>query len=191
MTLNDTQKGYGLVSIVNHWATAVLIATAIGLGWIFEDMERGPLKGELFAVHVAVGLTVLALALVRIAWRYANATPALAGQPAAWERIAARAGHVALMAMLVIMPLSGILMVVGGGHELAFFGLTLIPASGQEIEALNGAGHVIHGLGANLLIALIAIHILAAFKHHLFDRDATLTRMLGRAPAATLAPAAE
>lgn len=188
MRLKDTRDAYGVVSIVNHWATAILIIAAIALGWIFEDLERGALKGNLAMVHMSIGMLVLALGLLRIGWRSAGSTPRPVGDARGFKQTAARIGHWALIVMILIMPISGILLQIGEGRPVGLFGLVLIPASGQVIEALAGIGHVVHGLGTNLLIALIAVHVLAALKHHVLDRDATLVRMLGRSAQAEAVP---
>ena len=181
MQLKDSQASYGLVSIINHWATAALVVLALGIGLILEDLARGDLKSNVVMVHMTAGLLVLALGLLRLGWRTTQPRPEPAGQPAGWEQRAARLGHGALALMILLMPLSGILMQIGEGHAVGMFGLVLIEGSGREIEVLEQVGHVIHGFGGNLLIGLIALHVLAAIKHHVFDRDATLVRMLGRA----------
>lgn len=191
MTLGNTRDRFGLVSILNHWLTAVLITGAIGVGWIFEDLERGALQAGLTQIHFSLGLMILALALFRIGWRFAAGLPGPAGAPTVWEHSAARIGHIALMAMIVLMPISGILMQIGEGRELAIFGLIIVPATGLQIDFMHDLAHSLHEGGANMLIFLIAVHVLAALKHHLIDQDPTLLRMLGRSERQVVATAAE
>lgn len=181
MKLTNTKETFGLVSIVNHWVTATLVVVALGIGLVFEDMARGALKSELFGIHMSIGVLVLTLALLRIGWRSTNPTPAPAVQTPGWQQTASRIAHWALILLILLMPLTGILTQVGEGRAVGLFGVVLIPASGREIGVLEEIGETIHGVGANLLIGLIALHVLAALKHHVYDRDATLARMLGRA----------
>ncbi len=78
------------------------------------------------------------------------------------------------------MPISGFMMTIGGGYPVGIFGFELIAHSEDKIEILSEAGHLIHGLGGKLLIALILLHAVAAIKHERLDKDGTLSRMLGR-----------
>jgi len=80
----------------------------------------------------------------------------------------------------LLMPISGILMQLGEGRAIAFFGLELIAASGVENEIIEKIGEVGHGLGSKLMILAVALHIAAALKHHFIDKDGTMTRMLGK-----------
>ncbi|MES9855083.1 MAG: cytochrome b/b6 domain-containing protein [Sedimenticola sp.] len=72
------------------------------------------------------------------------------------------------------------MMSIGGGYPVGVFGFEIIARSEDKIEILSKIGHVIHGLGGKLLIALILLHIVGAIKHERIDKDGTLSRMLGR-----------
>ena len=77
------------------------------------------------------------------------------------------------------MPISGLMMSIGGGHSIGVFGLDIFTSSGEKIEFLSQAGHIGHGLGAKVLMFFILLHIAGAIKHQLIDKDGTISRMLG------------
>jgi cytochrome b561 len=177
MRLTDSKTGYGLVTIVNHWAIAVLMLGLIAFGLILEGMPRSPDKGALIGLHKSLGVLVLLLALVRIGWRaWQPAITPFAHQPK-WEPLAARAMHLTLIAATILIPLSGVLGSLYGGHDVSVFGLFTIPAQG-EVSAVRAVTHVIHGPGSYLVLALVAGHALVSLKHHVLDGDTTLRRML-------------
>ncbi|MBB4286343.1 cytochrome b [Roseospira goensis] len=177
MRLTDSKTGYGLVTIINHWAIAVLMLGLIAFGLILEGMPRTPDKGALVGLHKSLGVLALALALVRIGWRaWQPAITPFAHQPR-WEPTLARAMHLTLIAATILIPLSGVLSSVFGGRDLTVFGLFTIPALG-EVAAVRSVAHVIHGPGSYLVLALVAGHALVSLKHHFLDRDTTLRRML-------------
>lgn len=178
MRLTDTTSRFGSISIWNHWLTAGLIVVLVGLGWYFEDLPRGPEKASLLGVHMGLGLMAFGLGLARLGWRSLNRMPAAAGDHALWERRLARIAHLILMALLLIMPLSGMLHVMAEGRTVSFFGLLALPALVGQSEILAKITGAVHGLGANLLVVTIGLHVAGALKHHIFDRDHTLTRML-------------
>ena len=79
-----------------------------------------------------------------------------------------------------MMPISGVIMTIGGGRSIAVFGVELIAGSGEKIEALSQVGHVIHGLGGKLIILYLIHHVIGSIKHQMFDKDGTLSRIVGR-----------
>lgn len=182
MALTDTRTGYGWITIINHWLTAVLILGLIAFGLVLEGMPRSPDKGALIHLHKSLGVLALLLALVRIGWRaWQPRIVPFAGQPD-WEPRAAQAVHLALIAATVLVPLSGVLGSVYGGHDVAFFGLPLLAAQG-EVAAIQAVAHVVHVWGSYLILAIVAGHAVVALKHHFLDGDTTLRRMLSPAPA--------
>jgi cytochrome b561 len=189
---------YTAVAIVLHWAIAAAILFLIPLGfWMHIQAEHGNVSEGLyraFQLHKSVGLTVLALSLVRLGWRLANPPPALPPHMPAWERFAAKATHWAFYAIMIGMPLSGWLFVSAGWslHEdrsLAvathYFGLFQVPAlfglpqAGDDVRAgVANAAFVAHYVMAYAAIGLAVLHVAAALKHHLFDKDNVLTHMI-------------
>ena len=128
--------------------------------------------------HKAIGITVLALTLARLAWRLGHRRPALPASVSSVERRLAHAAHWTLYALLVLMPLSGWAMVSGpeGRRPLTWFGAFDIPNLPASAAA-SGTGAAAHGLLGWGMVALVVFHIDAALRHHWILRDPTLARM--------------
>ncbi|WP_305369414.1 cytochrome b [Photobacterium leiognathi] len=166
-------------TIALHWITGVLFIGLIILGLYVEGLPRSPEKFELLGIHKSLGVIVLAVALIRIAWRFKEgAIPAAPEQSRALQIFAKSIQHLLLLATL-LMPISGIMMSVGGGRALEVFGVEILAAR-EKVEWLGSLGHTIHGIAANIIIALIVLHVLGALKHQLINKDNTLVRMFGR-----------
>jgi len=181
MQLKDSPSRFGVVSILNHWVTAVLVLGMIGVGLYMSDLPRGPDKSQMIGMHKSIGIIVLGLALLRLLWRMGNPLPALLGTDSAWQRRAARIAHLALYALLLVLPLTGWIMSSAGNHPVSVFGLFTLPPLVDQSKALGEAFEEIHVVLAWSLMAVLALHFVAALKHHFMDGDATLRRMLGRA----------
>ena len=187
MTLKNTDR-WGGVSMTLHWLIAVLIL-AIGIvGLTMGELPRTPKYFWVYTAHKSLGITVLALMLLRLGWRlYAGAPAPVPGTPA-WQARAASLTHWLLYALALAMPLSGWLYDSASGlRPFKFFGLFAMPKLVAPNESLRALSHEVHELGFWLLIALVLLHAGAAFYHHAFLRDATLTRMIPgrRKPTAT------
>ena len=166
---------YTRVAIAFHWAIALLIGLnlwlGLGAGALPKDWPAMP-------VHKAVGITVLALTLGRIAWRLMHPAPPLPADLKPWERLAARGSHFALYGFMLAMPLTGWAMVSGAKRRpLEWFGLFDIPYLPVS-DAVSGFGHDAHELLGWGLIALLAVHVAAALRHHFLLRDNVLARMM-------------
>ncbi|MDR9440714.1 MAG: cytochrome b [Halomonas sp.] len=168
----DTEHRYGLVSRALHWSMALLVLLMLGSDWWMEGFE-GLGEAAAMDLHQSMGLTLLSLLAFRLAWRAVNR-----GRPAvlAHWRLAARLGHLALYALLLIIPLSGLFAAWGSGEGVTLFGAPLI-AAGAEIEWLEEAFEETHELLANLLWFVIAGHVLAALAHQWWLGERSLQRM--------------
>jgi cytochrome b561 len=184
MTLKDSSAGYGLVSVLLHWASAILIAALIGLGWTFADLPRGPERDLYAGLHVSLGILFLLVALARVGWRLASGMPPSVARGSALERRLAPIVHRLLLATMVLLPVAGLVLLASIGRTPHLFGLPVPVPFVPESHALHEAAELVHKAGANLvLLPLLALHVLGALKHHLLDRDATLRRMLRPATA--------
>jgi cytochrome b561 len=153
-----------------------------------EDMRNGPDKIAVYKLHKSFGLTVLALMLFRIAWRWQERQrPALPPMPA-WQRLTASALHVLLYVCALVMPISGWLYNSAANFPLRWFELFKVPALSGADPALKSLAGNVHGFTAYLLIGLLCLHVAAALKHHFIDRDNVLRAML---PWKRSGPAAE
>jgi len=189
--LRNTRTGYGSVAIVFHWTMAVLILGMLALGLYMHDLPLDqPSTFALYQWHKSFGFVVLSLAALRLLWRLINPSPRLPSGLHPLERAGAHLGHVGLYALLFALPLTGWFMVSASpwGIPTVLFNTLPVPhlpvpeALGPKDQA-ESFFKLLHEYGAYLLMALIAIHVAAAFKHHLLSRDDTLKRMVSTRPA--------
>lgn len=168
---------YDPVTQALHWATALAIVGAYSITLIVEDMARGPAKTQLMGLHMSLGVTVFALTALRLSWRVLAAKPLPANGPSMMV-LAAKMGHLALYALMVVVPVIGMTMVWAKGREIGFFGLfTLPPLIGPDRELAEFLEET-HELVGNALIALAGIHAAVAIFHQVVLRDGTLARMV-------------
>lgn len=179
MKLRDSANRYGLVTIANHWLTALIMIGMVILGLYMADLPKGPEKGNLVDIHKSFGVLVLMLGVLRLSWRLFNPMPQPVGDEAPLLRKLARLLHKLLMALILLLPLSGWLMSSAGAHSVSFFGQFTLPALVAENKSLGGTVRDLHELLAWTLLTLLALHAGAALKHHFIARDKTLRRMLG------------
>lgn len=174
----DTKSQLSRSTVILHWLIAVAIIGSLAFGLYLEDLPRSQNTDELIGLHASIGVTILLFALYRIVVRIRNRLPKPLTVTPYWQQKSAVAAHILLLVGTVLMPVSGIIMSIGGGHSVAWFGLELIP-DGDGNELLSDIGHIMHGLGGKLFMLVIMFHIVATLKHQWIDKDATLKRMLG------------
>ena len=184
--IKDTPNRLSHTTVALHWLVAIGVIGMLAVGLYMAENDAY----ALYPLHKSSGMLLLLVILPRVAWRVLNGWPAPVGSYRAWEHTLARAVHWVLLVGTALMPLSGMLMSAAGGHGLAIFGWELLaanpdPAHPDKVIALSKAaaefGHETHEILASVLIGAIILHVAAALKHHLLDRDGTLRRMLGKA----------
>lgn len=171
-----SHSGYSRVAIVLHWTIALLILGNIA-GAILHEAVAPATGAAIMAAHKSIGLTVLALSLFRLGWRVSHGFPRFPDTTPRWDAVAARSTHLAFYAVMIGLPLLGWMMVSAGDRPLTWFGLfdvPKLPVSPQVADWSHDA-HVTIGLAT---LALVALHVAGALKHHLVDRDDVLARML-------------
>ena len=178
MGMRNTDTAWGTVSMALHWLIVLLVLAAALIGLTMDDLPNSATKVKVYALHKSLGLTVLALMLVRLLWRLVGGRPAaLAGTPR-WQNATATITHWLLYAALFAMPLSGWLYNSASNFPLRWFGLFQVPAlSGRDPE-LKAIAHDTHETLFWVIVALVLLHAGAALWHHLVRRDETLDRML-------------
>ncbi|MGU3416985.1 cytochrome b [Methylobacterium sp. D54C] len=161
-----------------HWSVASAILPMLAYGFWLRAVPEGPGRGTAIRLHKSLGMLLLLLVLARLLWRAWEGWPAPSSQHRSWEVWAARAMHGALLAAILLMPLSGIARSLAYPRALALFEWPLIPKLFETRPELiyQTAVWVHDGLGL-ALPGLIALHVAAALKHHVLDRDDTLRRM--------------
>lgn len=178
MTWKNTNDRWGPVSQLLHWLIVVLILGMGTLGLVMTEMHNSPDKIRIYLLHKSFGLTVLALVTLRLLWRlYAGTPKPVPGTPHWQERIASLT-HAGLYLLIFAMPISGWILNSAAGFPLRWFNLFNLPAIAGKSESLHDAAVQVHEWLFWTLIALATVHAAAAIYHHLFQRDATLARML-------------
>lgn len=178
MPVRNTVETWGSVAKAFHWTIAVLIIGQFVLGVIAVNLPVGMEKLTVLARHKSVGITILGLAILRLAWRAANRVPAMPAGMTRWERLAARTTHAALYALLIVVPLAGWTMSSAKNFPVSWFGLVQLPDFVALDDAVYDRTHAMHVALAFTLGGIVVLHLVAALKHHFIDRDDVLRRML-------------
>ncbi|TNE28329.1 MAG: cytochrome b [Alphaproteobacteria bacterium] len=178
MALKNTENSYGWVSRLLHWLVFALVAGLLAVGLYMTDQKFSPTILKLYGLHKGIGITVLALAVLRVVWTLSNTAPKMLGLEKPVEKLAARSVHGLLYLCLFIMPLSGWVMSSAAGYPVSVFGLFTLPNLVEPSKALHALVEEIHELTAYGFMALIAAHAGAAFLHHFKQKDRTLIRMI-------------
>jgi len=168
---------YTRTAIALHWTIGALVIIALCVGWIMTDMDRTPLRLQVFDWHKWIGVTVLTLMFVRVLWRATHPAPALLPMPS-WQRQAALLSHGLLYVMLLVQPITGWIYSNAAGRPIVYLGLVPLPNLVEKNRGLAHTFRELHSDGAVVLAILVGLHLLAALKHHFIDRDDTLRRML-------------
>lgn len=178
MQVKNSLVQYGSVAQLFHWTIVILIVTQFVLANKADALSLGPAKIATLAQHKSVGMTIFGLAILRLLWRWLNPAPQLPASMPAWQRIGAHASHWLLYGLLLALPLLGWLMSSARNFPVSWFGVFTFP----DLVAANRARYEFfrdaHELLAKVLFCLALLHMAAAFKHHLIDRDNVLRRML-------------
>jgi len=172
-------RRYTATAMLLHWLIAALIVWGFALGWVMTDIPGiTPTKLRYFAWHKWIGVTVLALVLVRILWRATHDAPPLPASMPAWERAAAHAGHLALYLLMVAIPVTGYLYSSAAGIQVVYLGRWPLPVLIGPNDALKAALRIVHVTLNYVLLASVAVHLVAVAKHQWLDRQRILARML-------------
>ena len=181
----DTQHKFSSVTVMLHWIVGLTIIGLLASGVYMT--EAG--VHALYPWHKAIGFIVLFFVLARVVWRIKNGWPTPIGNNTKFMRGVASVIHWVLILCTVLMPVSGLIGSVIGGHGLSVFGLEVFapnfsvddPEKTLPINyELSKAGAMVHFYLGYVLIAAVILHILGALKHHIIDNDSTLKRMLGK-----------
>lgn len=177
MSLRSNDRQWGAVAKFFHWVIALAIISN-GTFALLVDLARSPMqKINWIALHKSIGLTVLALVLLRVLWRWLDRRP-LEEAASRWQQWAARVVHGTLYVLILALPLSGWWFNSIAGKPLQWFKLFNLPALAAKNEDLSGWAHGVHEYLFWFLMLVLLAHAGAALKHHLKDNDNVLRRML-------------
>ena len=181
--MTQQRDRYTKTAILLHWIIALMIIAQLGVALVMGDetMWTPEMRGQLYGFHKALGMSVIVMTLVRIAWRLMNPAPALPAGMKSWEIFAVKATHGLFYVLLLAIPLSGWLLVTYAGRgPIDMFGLFAwpdIPGVGVNKDMAHEVGDI-HELMGYTMLVLIGLHVAAALKHHFVNKDNVLTRML-------------
>jgi cytochrome b561 len=175
---NGTPTRYTAVAQLLHWVVAALIVTQFTLAWLAEDLPLGMHKLALLARHKSFGMTILMLAVLRLLWRFWHAPPALPADMTPLERFAAKGTHIAFYVLLFAMPLTGWMMSSAKNYSVSWFGLFTWPNLISQSDDAFAFLRATHFYLSDALFAIAVLHVLAALKHHFWNKDDVLRRML-------------
>jgi len=176
--LRNNSDHYGWLAILLHWGMAILVITLFFLGKYMVDLDYyDPWYKAAPDLHRSFGVIVATLLILRLVWRLSNVHPAMIGKP--WEQQAARWVHRLFYALIIAVVISGYLITTADGQGVSVFNWFEIPASFQGFENQEDIAGEFHEWFTSILILLVGLHALAALKHHFFNHDTTLSRMLG------------
>ncbi len=181
MQLRNSSSRYGWVSIFMHWGVALAVFGLYALGlWMVGLDYYSTWRKDAPDLHKSIGLVLLGVMVLRVLWRFVSPPPSTLQSYSRMTRVGAKFGHGFLYLALFAVMIAGYLISTADGVGIPVFGLFEIPAvvSGLPDQADNAG--LVHLYLAWVLVVFAGLHGVAALKHHFIDRDATLTRMLGR-----------
>jgi hypothetical protein len=180
MSLKNTPLRWGAVAQLLHWVVVWAILTQFLLADAAEDLPAGVGKLATLARHKSVGITILLLAVLRLAWKQYNRghSPPLPANLKPYEVWLARLTHHGLYGLLLLLPLSGWLMSSAKNYPVSWFGIAALPDLVAPSETLFILLKAVHEILADLLVVLALLHVGAALVHHFVRRDDVVRRML-------------
>ncbi len=181
MAIRNTDETYGSLTVVIHWAVALVVFGLFGIGlWMVDLNYYSTWYHKAPALHKGVGILLALIMVFRFFWRWLNPTPKPEPGQQAWEIKAAEAVHRLLYVLIFTVLVSGYLISTADGKPVDVFGIFSVPAILSGLPSQEDVAGQVHLVLAVSLIGLAVFHAAAAIKHHVIDRDATLKRMLGK-----------
>ncbi|HEY5280451.1 MAG TPA: cytochrome b [Pseudolabrys sp.] len=177
--IEKTGAGYAGTAKTLHWLIVVLLIVQFTIGWLMPDIKRDTPVTTLIGLHFSFGMLILAVAVVRLAYRASHGEPPPEDGIPPWQTTSARAVHWLLYLLLFVVPILGWINASWRDMPVSFFGLFDMP----KIVATRAPGWAwsgdIHMVLANYaILGLVGLHVLAALYHYVVRRDGVLQRML-------------
>jgi cytochrome b561 len=183
MQMNNPIDRYGAAPRLLHWLTVILVMLAWTLGTFGDDLPKGAARDTGLFAHISAGLVILMALVLRLVWRAAEPPPPPEPNEfgrwlGAFADPAARLAHYTLYALLIAVPIAGIVAQFARGNALPLFGIAEIASPWVRDRAFAHNVTEIHEILANALVIVAGFHAAAALVHHFVFRDNTLIRML-------------
>ena len=176
-TLTTHPGKYTAVAIGFHWLLALMIAASFAFGLYMVDLPFSPARLKQYNWHKWAGITILALSAARLLWRLAHRPPALNVAMPSWQKKSSHAVHLLLYVLFFAAPLAGWAYSSAAGFPVVYFGVIALPDLVSPNAELAGVLKLTHRTLVYSLAALVGLHVLAALKHHFFDRDRLIDRI--------------
>jgi cytochrome b561 len=196
--MNVSSIRYTRTAVFLHWLIGLSILGMFAFGWYMTGLPKDAPKVAAFDLfdlgiytlylaepvsprtlyfnlHKSIGVTLLALIILRIIWRFIHKPPAPLDSWKAWERRLSGLSHKALYVMMIAVPLSGIIMSAYGKYDVKWFGIVLI--EGLDKMGVREVFLEVHEIAGLVLLAIILVHTAGALKHWIIDKDETMKRM--------------
>ena len=167
---------YDTITRLLHWVIAVLLIGLISIGWYMISIEDQPNSGWYFNLHKSFGIITAILIFFRLIWRFTHKLAPLPSSIPYWQTIVSRGIHVLLYFCMIIMPITGFIGASFSKYGIIFFGVEL-PNWVNKSNAISEKFFEIHIVVAWILVGLIVVHILAAIKHLIINKDKVFQRM--------------
>jgi cytochrome b561 len=180
---NAGVQAYGATARRLHWLMALLVAFQVAAGVIMVNAPEGSFWATLgdalglYSVHKLLGLILLGLVLVRIAWRVWRGAPPEEPTLAVWQRETSSLVHAWIYLGLIVVPLLG-WVGVSLYPALTVFGWLTLPSLMAPDQAKSVAVFAAHAIAAFVLVGLVLMHVGAALYHYFIRGDGVLQRML-------------
>ena len=176
-----TTERYTTPAIALHWVLAIAIVVSFSVGLYMHELPFSPFRLKLYNWHKWAGVTILFLSVLRLVWRVTHRPPALpasmsAAMPA-WQHTAHHATHHLLYALFFIVPLTGWAYSSAAGFPIVWFGVLPLPDFVGADKALAEVIKPLHKFSTFALAGLVVLHVAAALKHQLVDKDGLMARM--------------
>ncbi len=172
-----TIERYTFIQKVLHWLIALAVIVALGMGASLDWLGNGALKNQLYALHKATGILILGLMLLRVVVRIVFGAPPLPVNIPSWQRTAAAASHFLLYALILLMPIIGWAATSAYPAPIPFFGILDMPPLIGADRDLSKQLFAIHEWMSRGILALVGLHIAAALRHALIQKDGVFRRM--------------
>ena len=176
--MTDDRTRYDAVAIALHWLVVALIIASWALGLYMVELPLSPQKLKYISWHKWLGVTIFLTALWRVAWRVTHPAPPPPDSMPSWQCVAMGVSHLLLYLLVIVIPLTGWLFSSASGVPTVYLGWVQIPdvvANDKLFAEQLRQAHVSLNV---MLSVIVCIHVVAALKHHFFDRDEVLVRML-------------
>jgi len=168
---------YAAATIWLHWLIFLLVSACAAIIWYADDLDDRALHRQLVDWHRSIGLTILALMLLRLVVSLLTTRPDHAARQRLQQRLI-QAVHGGFYAALIAIPMLGWLMTNAGGKPLLWFGLFNLPSLIGRDRDVAETLHDLHTNSAEALLIVIGLHAGLALWHHFRDKDNSLGRIL-------------